>query len=175
MILGRPSLADEFNTIGSRLGALEQNSSTRGEVLTFMPYPYGSTQGQWYACGFISTISLTQPVLRLDLRCAIRQGESVTFRLVDSDTGRTSAEALIRGLGVPAQNQWLQLTWRHGLTGTSSRRWHRMAMQIRANDGEMSATVDPGVAISLPLYAAGDHPALGAGHWEMIEKPLGFH
>ncbi|MGW2398496.1 hypothetical protein ACWCYY_18280 [Kitasatospora sp. NPDC001664] len=174
MQVGRPTLADEFNGINSRISAMERQSSAWGEVLTFGTYPFAQDQPGWYACGFVSTISLTQPVIRLDFRTAIKAGIAARFRLFDSDTGWTTEEGVIQGLNDStgkAVNQWVQLSWAHGLPVGRARKWHRMAFQVSGAPGGMN--FDPGVALSLPHSQAPE--ATASGHWQMIEKPPGFH
>ncbi|MFD8318912.1 hypothetical protein [Kitasatospora purpeofusca] len=174
MQVGRPTLADEFNGINSRISTMERQSSAQGEVLAFVSYPYATSQPGWWACGFISTVSLTQPVIRLDMRAAVKAGSTIQLRLFDSDTGWATDPATIHGLNNgsgQAENQWVQLSWAHSLPVGRARKWHRMAVQVAGADSNV--TLSPGVALSLPYGQAPE--ATSGGRWQMIEKPPGFH
>ncbi len=170
-VYGRPTLADSFQDIGTRLSAMERTASALGTVLPMTPYRPGlDVQTAWRAAATIPTAGIAHPVIRLDCRVSSKQGANVWLRLFDVDKAR-AVTAEWQYTGGELDNGWVRLDWVLPTGGGQPGEWQRLLLQTRT-DVEGGGTVDPGVALALPFNQAPS--ATEAGTWTPVPIPPGY-
>ncbi|MFJ5924833.1 hypothetical protein ACIQF6_19745 [Kitasatospora sp. NPDC092948] len=170
-VYGRPSLADEFQEIGTRLDSMERTASALGAVLPMTPYRPGlDATTTWRAAATIPTAGIAHPVIRLDLRVSAKQGANVWLRLFDVDKARPVTTEW-KYTGGALNNGWVRLDWLLPMGGGQPGEWQRVLLQTRT-DVDGGGTVDPGVATALPFNQA--PKATEAGTWTPVPLPPGY-
>ncbi|MFD9687884.1 hypothetical protein ACFWXO_19245 [Kitasatospora sp. NPDC059088] len=170
-VYGRPTLADEFRGIDTRLSSMERTASALGAVLPMTPYRPGlDVATAWRAAATIPTAGIAHPVIRLDCRVSAKQGANVWLRLFDVDKAH-AVTAEWQYTGGALNNGWVRLDWAVPTGGGQPGEWQRLLLQAKT-DVTGGGTVDPGVAMALPFNQA--PAATEAGTWTPVPLPPGY-